>query len=45
VIGTIAVGFSFNHALTNVSRKPPNRNKFSKTNGLAAVAASQKDKE
>jgi hypothetical protein len=38
----IAAGFPFNHALTNVSRKPPNRKNFSKTNGLAAVAASQK---
>jgi hypothetical protein len=33
-IGTIAAGFPFNHALTNVSRKPPNRNSFSKTDGL-----------
>jgi hypothetical protein len=29
-IGTIAAGSPFNHAPTDVSRKPPNRNKFSK---------------
>jgi hypothetical protein len=39
----IAAGFPFNHALTNVSRKPPYRNNFSKTDGLQPwLAASQK---
>jgi hypothetical protein len=33
-IGTIAAGSPFNHAPTDVSRKPPNRNKFSIWNGL-----------